>query len=144
MRIKKTSETTPIQAQVVNVDSNSTEDSYSCDYVNNNFAEKGIVLWENPSPTSAFAAQNITLSSSDYDYYILIWCTNNTNTQYLSNVSLKGKGCFLNWGYYSNTMNYFTREISYVNDTTLSILNSAGTESRNDRIVPIKIIGFKL
>lgn len=34
MRIKKTSQTTPIQAQVVNTKSNSTTDSYSCDYVN--------------------------------------------------------------------------------------------------------------
>lgn len=34
MRIKKTSQTTPIQAQVVNTQSNSTTDSYSCDYVN--------------------------------------------------------------------------------------------------------------
>ena len=39
MRIKKTSQTTPIQAQVVNTKSNSTTDSYSCDYVNNHYED---------------------------------------------------------------------------------------------------------
>lgn len=33
--IKKTSETTPTMASVVNTQSDSTEDTYSCDYVNN-------------------------------------------------------------------------------------------------------------
>ena len=35
MRIKKTSETTPRTSQTVNSYSESTQDSYSCDYVNN-------------------------------------------------------------------------------------------------------------
>ena len=39
MRIKKTSQTIPIQAQVVNTQSNSTTDSYSCDYVNNHYED---------------------------------------------------------------------------------------------------------
>lgn len=30
-------------------------------------------LWENPSPASAFAAQNITLTSSDYDFLLCIY-----------------------------------------------------------------------
>lgn len=39
MRIKKTSQTTPTQAQVVNVDSNSTEDTYSCNKINEKVKE---------------------------------------------------------------------------------------------------------
>ena len=39
MRIKKTSETTPTTAQVVNVESNSTTDTYSCDKINDKVKE---------------------------------------------------------------------------------------------------------
>lgn len=35
MRIKKTSQTTTMSAQVVNTYSDSTQDTYSCDYINN-------------------------------------------------------------------------------------------------------------
>jgi hypothetical protein len=34
MRIKKTSQTTPVQAEVVNIYSDSQENTYSCDYIN--------------------------------------------------------------------------------------------------------------
>ena len=38
MRIKKTSQTTPIQAEVVNAYSTSEENSYSCNYMNRKIA----------------------------------------------------------------------------------------------------------
>ena len=34
MRIKKTSQTTPVQAEVVNIRSDSENNAYSCDYMN--------------------------------------------------------------------------------------------------------------
>lgn len=37
MRIKKTSQTTPVQAEIVNAYSTSTEDGYSASYINNTF-----------------------------------------------------------------------------------------------------------
>lgn len=40
MRIKKTSQTTTMSAQVVNTYSESTEDTYSCDYENKKFKDK--------------------------------------------------------------------------------------------------------
>jgi hypothetical protein len=108
---------------------------------------KGIsikTLWENSNPTSDFAAQTITLSTADYDYYILIWCVNNENKNYKTNISLKGKGCWLDWAYFSNGVQLATREVSYVNDTTLSFLSpSTNGTTRNDRCIPIKIIGIK-
>ena len=39
MRIKKTSETTPTTAEIVNANSNSTTDTYSCDYINKAIAK---------------------------------------------------------------------------------------------------------
>lgn len=49
MRIKKTSQTTPVQAEVVNIYSESTENAYSCDYVNNTFG--GIIANGTPYKT---------------------------------------------------------------------------------------------
>lgn len=57
MRIKKTSATTPVQAQVVNTYSTSTTDAYSANYVNNNIkdiysstASKTNKVWTNNKP----------------------------------------------------------------------------------------------
>lgn len=56
MRIKKTSATTPVQAQVVNTYSTSTTDAYSANYVNNAVLEKYsatetmIGYWNNNKP----------------------------------------------------------------------------------------------
>ena len=40
MRIKKIYQTSQLAAQVVNTNINSTKDTYSCDYVNNNFQKQ--------------------------------------------------------------------------------------------------------
>jgi len=62
--IKKVSETTPTMASVINTHSNSTTDTYSCDYLN------GTVLYENASG----ANNNVTLSDSINNYsYIEIY-----------------------------------------------------------------------
>ena len=64
MRIKKTSETTPTMASVVNQTNSSTEDAYSCKYSNEHFG--GTILYENASGTDS----EITLSDnySNYSY----------------------------------------------------------------------------
>ena len=155
MRIKKTSQTTPIQAQVVNTQSNSTTDSYSCDYVNNNFAGKGIVLWENQSPTSSFAGQTIALNSNNYDYFIVL-TYNNTSQKMIINNGLfpKGENCSIDQCATGGNNDYGwirTRMITYVDDTHLQFLdgkaqktNANGHSTDNTVLIPIKIIGIKL
>ena len=65
MRIKKVTQTTPIQAEVVDsLNGNSTTNAPSVRAVNE---IKGKILWTNPNTTAEFHAQSITLSSSDYD-----------------------------------------------------------------------------
>lgn len=56
--IRKTSETTPNNSAVVNAQSNSTTDTYSCNFIN------GTVLYENASGSNG----NITLSDSLSNY----------------------------------------------------------------------------
>lgn len=70
MRIKKTSQTTTLPAQVVNTRSDSTEDTYACDYANKAFG--GTILWTNDSPTSDFAGQTINKNLSSYDYIDIV------------------------------------------------------------------------
>lgn len=63
MRIKKTSQTTTLPAQVVNTYNDSTEDAYSCDYVNKTI-EPNIITVNipdiNPISFTAYENQNIT------------------------------------------------------------------------------------
>lgn len=69
MQIKKTSETTPTMASVVNTTNNSTTDGYSCDYSNKHYG--GVVLYENASGSN----QTITLddSVSNYDHFVIVY-----------------------------------------------------------------------
>lgn len=62
MRIKKTSQTTTLPAQVVNAQSNSSTDTYSCDYING-------VLAYNGSNTGTV---NLTVNTSEYNFIEII------------------------------------------------------------------------
>lgn len=84
-------------------------------------------LWENPSPSDfGFPAQDIKLSSDDYDYLIWIYLITSYNqNNLLSAISIKGKGVQLTYsgsGQMSDGRNWkianFNRNINYVNDTT--------------------------
>ena len=59
--IKKTSETTPTMASIVNSYSTSTQDGYSCDYIN----RQKKVLYENASGTTS----DITLTNDNFSNY---------------------------------------------------------------------------
>ena len=65
MRIKKTSETTPTMASVVDGYSTSTQDGYSCNYANKHY--EGTVLYLNNNG----ATGNITLNDSVNNYIYL-------------------------------------------------------------------------
>ena len=111
----------------------------------------GAILWTNPNPTSAFAAQNIVLSSSDYDMYEIVYEGYiNGLTYYNSGKLPKGKGTALmavggdtSYGPY-----VYNRVINYINDTTLAAdvcKQSYGSTSvtLNTLNIPIYVIGYK-
>lgn len=70
MRIKKTTETTPYGGAVVNTKNNSTNNTYSCDYVNNlhtySTTEQRIGTWINNKPVyrKVVVYNNTGISSS--------------------------------------------------------------------------------
>lgn len=103
----------------------------------------GKILWTNPKPTSEFETQNITLNSSDYDFYEVFYCsnTNSTNKTYEIKRGLKGYGITMN--VVVNNANTY-RTIQYVDNITLNVGSGySGTEIQERRCVPIYVIGYK-
>jgi len=152
MRIRKTSIVRAIAGKIVNIFNQSQENAYSCDYVNgikdtidtsiNNV--KGQVLWTNSNPASDFIAQDINLSSSNYDVLEIFFYSSTSQTN-SSSIRLRNKkNTILRWWDASRSKMY-ERGITYVNDTKLTIgecsMYNVGTS--NNIIIPHKIIGYK-
>lgn len=154
MRIKKVSQTTSTQAQVVDGYSTSTTDSYSCNYINRKTLKK---LWENTNTTTSFSPQTITLSSEDYDYLVWIYrfhTASNNNIQ-KSQLVLKGAGVIMDvaWDFSpgggSYTVADYHRKVQYTNDTTYSSedcnikYNNTQDAQDNNFIIPVAVYGGK-
>jgi hypothetical protein len=98
---------------------------------------KGTVLWTNPSPASSFGAQNITLSSSDYDMLEIFYLLFNSANVMNSTRIIKGySGRILTYASSGISM----RQLTYSNDTTYAV----GEDSDNNvRGIPLYVIGYK-
>ena len=117
--------------------------------LNSNFEK---LLWQNNSPSSAFSAGNINLSSSDYDYLTIYYIDNNADTGYIhSNRVTKGKSITINNMIYSGTNTsptLMTRDITYASATQYTAGNGAtrtgATSSTNNNLcIPLAIYGGK-
>lgn len=147
--IIKATQTTPIQAEVVNDYSTSQENAYSCDYVNDTFGET--VLYNNASGSNA---TSITLSDSAANYnYIEIFYRSNDNV-YSSlkvdspNTKLINLTAFYAGGadIYNNSCNYTINGTSITRGTGVSwyILSNTTVSSSNAYNIYItKVIGYK-
>ena len=106
------------------------------------------LLWTNPSPSASFAAQNITLSSSDYDLLLLIYAHSKGNLQMqMSETAKKGNGFYIELTAYGGSNTYYIRRrmIDYTDDTHLAVRNGEQNGSTsNDELVPLYIYGIKL
>lgn len=115
-------------------------------------------LWENNSPTSTFASQDINLSSSDYDYLRIFYKGIYNQTSLLSIDTLKGFGFTLNFAgsaHVSGSGNYYGssiwRECTRTNDTKFNVPvctvilgnNTTGGADNTAYCVPIAIYGGK-
>lgn len=135
---------------IVNSYSTSTQDGYSCKYVNE---KTGILLWENQSPTSSFAGQDVNLNSSDYNYLEIYYkFSNGSNQPMKSDRAIKGYNMRL---MSSSTFGgqgggeMARRDVTYVNATKLTfgdgIYQKGTTETtgQNQYAIPVIIIGYK-
>lgn len=140
----------PQGLEIVNEYNNADNMAYSCDYSNKAFGGK--ILWTNPNPTSSMAANTqITLSSSDYDVYEVIFASNNGALAYRdSSKGIKGNGVVLNcniYGGHGRSAN--SRTIGYVDDTHLNIEACYGFTKDSDYTdtsfcIPLYVIGYKI
>lgn len=144
MRIKKTSETRALAGNIVNASSESQNSTYSCDYLN------GTLLWENSSPTSNFASQDMNLSSSDYDFFEIIFKIDKSSNMMVSSGRLpKGTGAYLNivTGASSGVISRF-RQITYSADNKLvagagrQAIGSTAVADNNEMIIPVYVVGY--
>ena len=113
----------------------------------------GKKLWENNSPSSAFAAQNIQLSSSDYDYLTFFYISTNADTRFIhSEDVLKGKSFTAEDFIFSGggtTPTMRMRDYTYSSDTVYSIgagsvaTSGSGSSANNGVCVPLAIYGRK-
>lgn len=115
-----------------------------------NLREK--VLWTNSNPSADFSSQKINLSSTDYDYYMVIFTTS-TSLAVWCNTGLipKGKRCELSTCYSENNQFWIRyRGTSAVADGSITFNNAVTMESKgntssnsNYYCIPVYIIGYK-
>ena len=107
------------------------------------------VLWTNPNPSSSFSPQNVTLSSSDYDYLIIYF-----DSGYEKSYIIRNNGTYQDPFYCAPTSSsghilLGTRRMNFVNSTTLYIdgcdfAYQGSYVTDNTRFIPKQIIGVKL
>ena len=145
--IKKTSETSPIFATVVDGYTSSTTDTYSCNYLN---AVKGVVLWTNSDLTVDFIPTQIEKNLSQYDLFE-IWFVHDKYANTFFNVARipKGSGSLtqVNCGTTSGA-EVADRAVSF-SDTEMSFGNcfyrnsvSGNVVTDNKRNIPYKVVGY--
>ena len=103
------------------------------------------ILWANPSPTSPFASQTITLSSGDYDFYEVYFTYNEGSAiQYANGFkSIKGKGLIVSENGYSTGISV-RRKVDYTDSTHLLISDGMnGNAVGNGFLIPIYVVGYK-
>ena len=102
-------------------------------------------LWENPDPSSTFASQPITLSSSDYDFVLLIGRLINGSARDISVIAPKGDSAYFVFSTYSSgAAHSATRLFTYTDDTHLAVSDASVDSSTNNAyLIPVAIYGFK-
>lgn len=104
---------------------------------------KGTILWTNSSPTSDFSSQTITLSSGDYDFLEIIFCSNvqSPNKTFEIRKTIKNYDVTLS----TVVQNVNTYRIVRFTDATHLAVESgyAGTDVQDRRCAPLYVIGYK-
>ena len=144
MDIFEWSENIPVTANNLNEMQNILNDNMI-----NNFQSNGKIIWTNPNPTSAFAAQTITLSetSLNFDCYEILFSQAkfvSDSTSVANRLMSTGKipvgcGTVLNYA-----VNNRYRLVNRPLGTSMEILDAInGGQTDNEKCIPIYVIGYK-
>lgn len=135
--IIKAKNTTPTMGSIVNATNDSTEDAYSCDYINNQLKQKGDLVWTNPYGANAFSNKTITNNVSEYSYFEVYFYVDTNCSIHLHQTVQKGVDTTLS---YSSA---YTRVIN-IGNTSMTIHSGRYNGTQNDAaIIPSYIIGYK-
>lgn len=142
MRIKKVSQVAGLIGSVVNSQSSSNKDTYSCKTINE---KTGIVLWENESPTSSFSAQEVTFTSDSYVFYEVIFRITASNDYCMSTKFINGQKSVLAFPNATGIAETRSRNITATTNGSITFGNSQnmGGTTYNDTVIPVMIIGYK-
>ena len=147
--IIKVSQSSGLIANVSNTQSNSQTDTYSCDYIEDNFELKGTVLYNNPNGSS----DNITLSDSASNYScieIFYEGAYNYNSARIFNPN--GKSAYLFAGWFNNNssgnikianVNISGTSITKINYTALNYSSQNAYATEENAILIRKVVGYK-
>ena len=120
------------------------EDALNDLYTRSQALSKPELIWTNPAPTAAFAAQTIELDLSEYDYLIIIpKLTNSSNIVPQTSVLVKIPSGTEGYSMSSTGTTAWVRKF-FVSTTGITF-NKATTGSSNNttNIIPYKIYGIK-
>ena len=129
--------------------STSQTTGYSSYYINNNYETKGTILWTNEDTSEEWASsRQITMSTSDYDCYMVVYTTGSSGLTSVKNTGLIPKGkttqleFFYNVGSGNNTAIIRRREFAYNNDTHYTVSENMGADG-NYACRPLYVVGYK-
>lgn len=105
-----------------------------------NFSGGAELLWTNPSPTSAFPAQTLSIDLSGYESVIIVCNPQTESTDRTNNLVSKGTSCYLSatltgspWGFYRNVT---------VSETQITFENGHGNNGTSGTYCyPLEIYG---
>jgi len=132
---------------ILNTYSTRQDASYSCNFIN------GVELWNNNSPTSDFASQNVQIDFTGYRYYEIIYYSSTDDKLILTTGRLPialGLGTNLVMTYNSSSSSYIASRQVNIISTGLNFVNayyykySDGTKGgANNKLIPLKVVGYK-
>lgn len=115
-----------------------------------------MLLWQNPDPTAAFAAQTLPLPDNDCDLFVVMAVhQNNDQTQFTPAFVVPGMASCLQQiqgktNGYDGEVSSLIRRITASTQTSLTFQlcnvidkNGNAYQNRGDLAVPYRIIGFK-
>lgn len=144
MEIFEWDENIPVTANNLNEMQNTLNDNMS-----DNFQSNGKIIWTNPNPTSAFAAQTITLSetSLNFDCYEILFSqakfvsdpTSTANRLISTGKIPIAYGTILNYAV-NNRYRLVNRPVG----TSMEFLDGInGGTTDNEKCTPMYVIGYK-
>ena len=109
--------------------------------------DERVLLWENASPSGAFAPQTLTIANlSSYQNYMILYRFHATLDMYLASFAETGVGTIMNM---CDAGSIYRRNVTYqangltISDMSGTRISGAADIADNRYLIPVKIYGIK-